>query len=180
MNAVMVDLETWGTRTSSQLRSIGAVVFDTESRQTFEGLLHQAFYVNVAGYADGPFTVDEDTFRWWSQQSNEAQRAFSNPAPIDPGEAVASLSTWLNGMEFEEIWANPPRFDLAILEYHFDWFRIDVPWNHWDERDVRTVLARSNMLRREDRPMPVGMIAHRADHDAAGQSMWVQVCSGGL
>ena len=72
MTHIMVDLETWGTTPGSDIRSIGAVVFDPVA-----GTLGNEFYVNVVGGEKVGLTRDPETEEWWADQSEEARGAFA-------------------------------------------------------------------------------------------------------
>ena len=86
---VMLDLETFGTRPGSVLRSIGAVTFGLRAG------LGEEFYRNIdkQSQLELGLTVDAQTEAWWARQSEEAQRhLLDNPAPLATA-AIATAST---------------------------------------------------------------------------------------
>jgi hypothetical protein len=115
---IMLDLETWGTTPGSDIRSIGACVFDPmEARTVGLGGTPDPtmFYIacdNPSGrWRNGifepylatsindrmyPLTRDPRTVQWWSEQSDEAQAAFANP--VDLREALERFGVWLFNM----------------------------------------------------------------------------------
>lgn len=119
---ISLDLETWGTTPGSDLRSIGACVFDPvtgyvagHERHGSDDGLARFFYLateNPRGYwgngssRDRFFETgktndrlryalkrDPDTVRWWLEQSDEAQAAFENA--VDLRIALSRFSVWL-------------------------------------------------------------------------------------
>lgn len=158
---IMVDLETWGTTPGSDIRSIGAVVFDPVA-----GTLGDTFYVateNPAGrwcqgefrpdLAKGlndrryPLTRDPATVEWWSEQSAEAQGAFADP--VDLAHALDQFGHWWAGVEVSHgdidgpatvtFWAHGPHFDEQILAACYRAVRLPVPWHYRAARDCRTI-----------------------------------------
>lgn len=87
---ISLDLETWGTTPGSDIRSIGACVFSTDTGLVHDGSLGtiRPFYTACdnpvdengthAGdyYRKYPLRRDPSTIKWWSEQSAEAQGAF--------------------------------------------------------------------------------------------------------
>src|SRR5690606_3672368 len=113
---IMLDLETWGTTPGSDIRSIGAVAFSSDT-QPPEWL---TFYIacdnpeidpiayrqehgwdNYIIHRDNcggvprryPLRRDPRTVQWWSEQSDEAQAAFADP--VDLADALTQFSAWL-------------------------------------------------------------------------------------
>lgn len=176
---VMIDLETWGTRPTSKLRSIGAVWFDPNESNSFSELLQDAFYANVDcglyDYGD-TFTTDAATASWWDRQTAaQAIFAAAEHRPLAADNAITWLfdelgATWRN---LNHVWANSPTFDCAMLRHHAAQFCYQVPWEYYQEMDVRTLRALL-LPKRAGRATPAGFIKHRADHDAALQAMDVQ------
>jgi hypothetical protein len=127
---VMLDLETWGRTPGSDIRSIGAVVFDPTTGTV--GYLPQtegrynAFYIACnnppldhslwpsensweAHYWDEAnhtyrkygLTREPATVQWWKEQSEEAQTAFLNP--VDLAEACKRFGNWLYNLVDNDI-----------------------------------------------------------------------------
>lgn len=122
--SVMVDLETWGLTPGSDIRSIGAVVFDPVA-----GTLGDTFYVateNPAGrwcqaefrpdLAKGindrryPLTRDPETVKWWGDQSVEAQAAFADP--VDLGVALTQFTDFMIGLVSDD------RHSIALADFN--------------------------------------------------------------
>ena len=144
---VMLDLETWGCTPGSDIRSIGAVVFDFES-----GRLPHEFYMATenrywddggycasGGWMKWPLTRDSSTEEWWEKQSVSAQNAFENPVLLR--EALVHFSEWWHTFAGADarLWAHGPQFDVSILEACYQACEISVPWHYRAPRDTRTI-----------------------------------------
>lgn len=136
MQHVMVDLETWGTKPGSALRSIGAVSFDPRS-----GLVYGQFYCNILfDEADG-LTKDPDTVIWWSRQTHAAAAALD--AGLEPlRDVLLDFSKWWAEQDTADgarFWCKGPSFDDALLSAAYDALGLPRPWRFTLSRDVRTV-----------------------------------------
>lgn len=165
MRNIMIDIETFGVRSSSVILSIGAVPFD-------ESVIGAGFYqrVDIQSCLDAGLTVDASTIEWWMTQSNEARAAF--------GEKGVSLRAALNRLSdlfegHEPVWANGVNFDLPILENAYRACGMEAPWKYYNTRDFRTV---KNMFSKDFlnslRVEPV--VAHNALDDARSQALTLQ------
>lgn len=141
MTHIMVDLETWGTTPGSDIRSIGAVVFDPVT-----GVLGDEFYVNVhGGYAYG-LSRDPSTEAWWSQQSKEAQAELYRD-PMDLKNGLLDFGKWwavrcphTSGTgDPATFWAHGPHFDEALLAACYRAVGLAAPWHYRAPRDTRTI-----------------------------------------
>lgn len=201
--SIMVDLETWGTTPGSDIRSIGACVFDPVTGdvsipcQTCKGgttrgnvndggdcsdcmntRMEQGygdtFYIATDNpvradarpqYSDSnavhadrlyPLFRDPQTVQWWSEQSDEAQAAFTDP--VDLREALVRFSQWVmdicypheRGLTVPEnddinpptnirLWSHGAAFDPPILAAAYDAVGLPVPWHYRAPRDTRTL-----------------------------------------
>ena len=155
----MVDLETWGTNPGAAIRSLGAVMFD-------ETGVHETFYRNVddesclrVGLSKSKSTED-----WWADQSKEAQAALLvDPQPI--GDVLADFAKWWKANNARYVWGHGATFDPPIVEAAFDAFGLAAPWDFWNVRCSRTVLAMANR-----RPSRAGGTHHNALDDAKAQA----------
>lgn len=140
MTHIMLDLETWGKTPGSDIRSIGAVVFDPVSPGGWSVSNHtlmngETFYVatdnpvcnpgdpihddgystwdGINDYRKYPLTRDPETVEWWNNQTLQAQAAFANP--VDLREGCLQFAIWLESI-------NPkipvPRYPDAINGEH--------------------------------------------------------------
>jgi hypothetical protein len=151
MTHIMLDLETWGTTPGSDIRSIGAVVFDPSSPAGWIGGYNEGykdgigcFYIatdNPAGiWRNGAFEPmmntkrrkyflerDPATVKWWNEQSADAQAAFANP--VDLRDALWNFGAWLgnvNGGEATNMSDSPLR--IWANDPHFDVSILDAAY----------------------------------------------------
>lgn len=144
LNRTMVDLETLDTSNSSVILSIGVVEFDFATRR-IEPLM--AEHLPIQPQMDEGRTKSEATELWWKQQSPEAQRRIHAGRDYWDQFSVQTQRDVLEGVrrrlehvftEADEIWANDPDFDCAILK-HFMQGRPSFRWPFWKHASVRTI-----------------------------------------
>lgn len=134
---VMLDLETWGTKPGSAIRSIAAVTFN------FEGALVSAayFYRNItdASCIDAGLKRDERTVAWWAKQDVSAQDALLvDQQPLK--EVMKDFSIWWRNRALGGyVWAQGAGFDPVLWEAACGAVDYVVPWDFRDVRDTRTL-----------------------------------------
>jgi hypothetical protein len=142
-------------------------------------------------YRKYPLTRDPDTVQWWSEQSDDAQSAFTGA--VDLKQALYAFRGWLDVVTAPSIeqdgklvwtdafkvhertdlriYAHGPQFDCSILEAAYHAVGLPVPWHYRAPRDTRTVFDvcgvgdHSAWMAR----YPVGT-AHHALDDAVSQA----------
>lgn len=174
----MIDLETFSTEDTALILSIGIVSFDPNTYDQKMAVIEDSFYRNVTlDFSSGH--VSEGTVIWWMQQPKETQdHIFNKQAVKDAVSLDNALGELVDFMEDSPrsekvhrnsyVWGNSPRFDLKILEHHFK--EDGLPWNFWQEKDVRTAKA---MIPKHLMPERTG--AHNALQDAVYQARQVQL-----
>lgn len=133
MKHVMLDLETFGTKPGSVIRSIGAVAFELDGR------MESDFYFNIDHQScrAAGLVVDPVTEKWWSQQSAEAQAALQqNLWPLV--YVVETFSAWFKARHAVTVWAQGSNFDPAMWESAAAAVKQTVPWKFYNVRDTRT------------------------------------------
>lgn len=164
---VMLDLETWGTAPGSALRSIGAVAFQLNERET-----RNTFYRNIdkdSCLAVG-LTIDPDTVAWWDRQSKEAVAALD----IDPGhlnEVVYDFHQWFCAIGGHIVWSHGANFDEPLWGAVCRAVSRPAPWKFWDVRCTRTLYAIKGF---DPRSIPRKGVHHNALDDAIHQARCVQ------
>lgn len=120
---ISFDLETWGTTPGSDIRSIGACVFDPLTSDIAERSPHvdygSHFYIAcdnpivddvtfdrddprwhthwdsaTQSWRKYPLTRDPQTVQWWNDQSDDARAAFSDP--VDLRDALIRFALWFD------------------------------------------------------------------------------------
>ncbi|WP_409309010.1 3'-5' exonuclease [Pectobacterium sp. B1J-3] len=140
MNNVMIDIEALGKKANAPVGSIGAVFFHPVT-----GELGERFYCRVDFENDmlNGAVPDGNTIKWWLRQSSDARAELISDDATPIWGALSEFSDWLTdnaeSLETLQVWANAPSFDCTILKTAFERTDIDVPWNYWNERDVRTM-----------------------------------------
>jgi hypothetical protein len=140
MKHIMLDLETFGTKPGSVIRSIGAVAFESD------GTMGSEFYANIdqKSCADAGLTVDVATAQWWSKQSKEARDALL----VDPKSlnfVVADFHGWFIANAGIYVWAQGANFDPPLWEAAALAVGKHVPWFFWNVRDTRTAYTIGNL-----------------------------------
>jgi hypothetical protein len=138
---IMVDLETWGIKPGSAIRSIGGRVFDPASNTVGEG-----FYANVsrASCEARGLKVDPETEAYWSRQS-EAARAAPIPDQLDVYEVVNGFTSWWREQRGLMFWAHSPNFDESLLQAVYGACGLVAPWRYWNTRCTRTIYDLANV-----------------------------------
>ena len=127
MKDLVVDIETLGIEYGSKVLSIAAVSGDNR------------FY-KVISNPEG--TIDEDTLNWWNQCPSVLARneVFQpNENSTDLRSALVELVQFINENHCERFWGCSPDFDFGHLAYWMKKYQIDIPWQFWQLRDIRTI-----------------------------------------
>ena len=141
----MIDLETLGTRPGCVVLSAAALLFDADTGDT-QDYVHTHFNIHEQILKFG-LQVQQDTQRWWLQQSDEAQTSAitsgSRPQLLKHGLTdLASVLKQANG----RVWAQGASFDFPILSHLYRIAGVDAPWRFWAERDTRTLYEAASMV----------------------------------
>ncbi len=163
--AVMIDLETLGTRSNAAIVQIGMVAFSYEPGLDTEGMK-----VNVdPGNIRHPFSADWDTIKWWLTQDLDARVSITRTAlsPNIAAKAVIQFFTkYCNSNA--DVWACGSAFDLPILENLILSQGMQSPWKFWRVHDMRTIALAVPDLKRI-----TPTVAHDARADAEAQAEFV-------
>lgn len=193
---VMIDLETYSTRSNAAIVSIGACTFHLDGSGSHEASEGESFIagINPESYDSIPtttFHTDDRTIAWWKKQSKEARAGLKVNLMSSLPLAMDALYAWFEDVGFiksaspysvtdSKVWANPTSFDLVILQNAavFTYGDADqLPWHFRQEMCGRTHSAIFRELRDEAYRKGAtgeGLVQHRADHDAIRQARFVQ------
>lgn len=132
---VMVDIETLGTEPGCVILSVAAVRFNMET-----GVISDRFMevVNIDSCIKLGLGIDGGTLTWWFNQSEEAREHLKGKSDTIKS-VLHSLSQFFRSGD--QVWGNSARFDLGILADTYKRVGEKLPWNFWNERDVRTLVS---------------------------------------
>ncbi|MEI7408160.1 3'-5' exonuclease [Pectobacterium aroidearum] len=170
MNNVMIDIETLGKKANAPIGSIGAVFFNPQT-----GELGEKFYCRVDFENDmlSGAVPDGETIKWWLRQSSDARAELVSDDATPIWGVISQFSDWLTdnaeSLKTLKVWANSPSFDCTILKSAFERTDIDIPWNYWNERDVRTMKGIAFSLWGCTPAIELVGAIHNALHDAINQ-----------
>jgi hypothetical protein len=173
---IVIDLETLGQGNNAPILSIGAVA--VTGAGTAAAAIDGEFYSRVdleSAIARGA-VPDSETIEWWWQQSPEARAEIDGSRDRDDIRAALVLfSNWLLQQSAPQpdqdsyhadverrIWGNSPSFDCVILGNAYRIGGNLVPWQFWEERDIRTLLDLYPAARLRE----FEGVRHHALHDA--------------
>lgn len=135
---LMLDLETLGTRPGCVILTIGAVKFDPYSlKEPGPGIYMR---VDADEQIAAGREVQEDTLKWWMDQVEDVREEALGEADR---VSVEYMYTELNRIcvGVQNIWAQGPVFDIAILENIYRQYGWPTPWQFWQIRDSRTLFG---------------------------------------
>lgn len=168
MHNIMLDLETMGTGPNAAVIAIGACLFDVEARA-----IGPNFYraLDLEDVIRGGGEMDASTVMWWLKQPDEARRPIYDAfQPFTAGMALAQFANWIEESTSETpfMWGNGANFDTVILRSMYRRMNINPPWDWWNDRCYRTIMAHYP----ESRKLNVERIGpkHHALHDAVHQA----------
>jgi hypothetical protein len=138
MSDIMLDLETLGTRPGCVILTLGAVKFDPYSlKEPGPGIY---FRVDVDEQTALGREVQEDTLNWWISQADDIrEEALGESERVSLDTLYRDLNRFLVGAN--NIWAQGPLFDFAILENLYRQMGWPTPWQYWQIRDSRTLFG---------------------------------------
>jgi DNA polymerase III epsilon subunit-like protein len=177
---IMVDLETMGTDTDSQVLSIGAVRFRLDVLDDIETVLEpeRNFYarLDLASQRECGRTEDPDTATWWAEQSAEARGVFEEEEEPTKDALKRFLKFCKGG---KRVWGNGNMFDNAIVRSLCKDYDLTYPVGYWRDLDVRTLTYLWNLLTnwgsKGKRPEIILGEEHNALDDARRQVLQCQL-----
>ena len=159
----VLDLETMGNRPTSAIVAIGCVRIE-------KLVITGSFYrrVSLESSLQAGLCCDASTIEWWLQQDDAARAEIYNPGSSHLKTALGDLAEFMGHAPHHQpranalLWGNGSSFDNVIIGNAFDACRIPRPWEFWNDRDLRTLLA----LYPEAKQMPFEGTKHHALADA--------------
>lgn len=142
-NHAMLDLETFGSDNSSVITSLAIVIFNPYTGETLDSLKVD---IDIQSSLDYGATVNGSTLVWWLGQSEGARNTLieGQKNALDLKKAMQKVHFFLlKNFDVHEVklWGNGSSFDLSILSNSFKLVGMPETWKHYNERDVRTIVA---------------------------------------
>ena len=164
---IMLDLESLGTRPDCVILTLGAVKFNPYDIHAEPG---PGLYmrINVDEQTALGRNIQEDTLNWWMSQAEDVrEEAFGIEDRVSLKTMYRELNRFLVGAN--NIWAQGPLFDFAILENIYRQMGWPTPWQYWQIRDSRTLFGVHGDPREKNK---AGL--HNALEDCVSQATGVQ------
>ncbi|MCG6265347.1 3'-5' exoribonuclease [Vibrio vulnificus] len=174
MKNLMIDLETMGNSSNAAIVAIGACFFEPST-----GEIGAKFSRIISLESSQQFgRIDASTVLWWMKQSGEAREVLNSPEGVHIKQALHDFRQFTNdGLSQPLVWGNGSSFDCVILKNTIIQCLGEqyVPWQFWNERDVRTMVDLGKKLLGFDpkRDMPFEGVRHDALSDAVHQAKYV-------
>lgn len=164
----VVDLETESTAPNAAITAIGVAYLHVPA-DPFGVPLRFEFYARTEPLPGAH--SDPETLNWWAGQSEEARAEVNGTLPrITLAEALEQLDLFMASMCAAKgqrlVWGNGSSFDNVILGNAYRSMARRTPWEFWNDRDLRTLIA---MFPEAKQQAFVG-IRHHALHDARHES----------
>src|SRR6478609_3020281 len=139
MQDIMCDLETLGTKPNAIILSIGACLVNWKTGEPDPKFdFYRVISVDsckLAGLTECPSTV-----KWWSTQSEEARKVFTEPS-ISLEQGLIDFYNHMRQFNLNKVrlWGNGSDFDNVILGSAYDAVGLNAPWRFYNSRCFRTV-----------------------------------------
>jgi len=175
MYDVMVDLETLGNEQKAVVTTIALVQFDLASGEVGKEL---HIDVDPQSCIDIGFKPTWDTIKWWMSQKEAADKVMNIPeeSRLPIGEAMQAVADFMEDIGYKDVrpWGNGVGFDLSILSAYYSHYQSMEPWQFWNERDVRTLVAMHPKGHKIKKALPFEGVEHYPIDDAKHQ---IKYCS---
>ncbi len=144
----MIDIETLGTQPGAVILSIAAVEFDLKTGET-GSIFHQD--IDIESSVKQGLKIDASTVIWWLKQDKEAQKKITELHRNRLKNVLRAFGVWLRDWFPADVklWGNSARFDLGLLEAAYNSCDMQLPWNHFNECDVRTLVMFAPEIKKE-------------------------------
>jgi 3' exoribonuclease, RNase T-like len=168
---MMIDIETMGTAPGCPILSVAALLFDSRAPLTGdESAFH--FHVDLGEEIAAGAVPSASTILWWMTQAQGARDALlaGQDRSASMAQVIHDLQVWVGAHYGSDpvVWCLPAGFDFPLLRAAAVRAGVELPWNHWDERCLRTL---AKEYPGAIRPKPE--LAHDALSDARAQAQWL-------
>ena len=169
-NHIMIDIESLDTTPDCVILTIGAVRFDPKGTGVVERLELRPTVEDQTEIYNR--SINEDTLRWWSEQSPEAlEEALGDNGRMPLKECMEILYKFC--WNRDAVWSNGASFDVVVMEHAFRQTSNKpnpIPWPFWTIRDTRTIYDITGVKLKDGGHST----SHKAVEDAERQAIVVQ------
>jgi hypothetical protein len=162
---ITFDLETCDVSPSAAPMQLAALAWDRESTdddpflRTSDGsLMSFDERTDLACAVMDGFTFSQSTIDFWSRQKPEVQAVVTDPSrpKLSPQQLYERFFQWITdtkqayGADYIVLWCQGMDFDIAMMKYAADKFKLKLPVNQYGYRDARTVAFEAAVRRGND------------------------------
>jgi hypothetical protein len=144
----MIDIETFGTKPTAVILKIAAVCFNIST-----GKVKEVFKIDVDADSciDLGCSLELDTINWWLNRTKEEQQTITHHKGKHLSTALCLLENFISNYSCEtvNIWGNSARFDLGILAHAYSITKKQLPWKHYNELDLRTIVWQKPSIKKQ-------------------------------
>jgi hypothetical protein len=158
---LMIDIEALADTPDSAPAEIGLVFFDRDDAS--RAFLKYRYQPSPISAIQLGFNVTPGTLKWWHDQGMPIDVEAGEPLPNVLDEIARDIA--LHGIPGKlRVWSRGNAYDISILKLAYARTGKPLPWNFWNDRDVRTWLegCRFKSPRKND---------HNALQDACNQAL---------
>tara|TARA_R110000868_G_scaffold302156_5_gene562655 strand:+ start:823 stop:1380 length:558 start_codon:yes stop_codon:yes gene_type:complete len=133
---IMIDIESLDVTPNCVILTIGAVAFDPLGAGPTEQLELRPLIDEQSEKYNR--TISEDTVRWWSQQSADAQHeSLGDHDRISFTECMDKLHRFC--WNRNRVWSHGATFDIVAMQTAWDMLGKKAPWPYYNARCTRTI-----------------------------------------
>ena len=168
---IMIDMETLDTSPYCVILTIGVVRFDPRGDGVVERLELRPTVEDQTEIHNR--IINDDTLRWWSEQSTEAmEEALGDAGRISLRECMEALYKFC--WNRRAVWSNGASFDIVVAEtamrQTLTEYPNPIPWPFYTVRDTRTLYEIAGVKLKDGGHVT----SHKAVEDAERQAIVVQ------
>lgn len=138
---MMIDIETYSTKSNAVIRTIGVVLFNMKGDT--EILMHKG--ISIESCLMAGLEIDQDTVNFWRKQPREYRSKLQAMGEDTLETVLHELRTISQGIGEQGIgtewwvWSHGSNFDIVILENAYKGIGQMPWWKYSNVRDTRTL-----------------------------------------
>lgn len=134
-NNIIIDIETLGRRNDAAITQVGLVIAD----KNFNILNKFLIQIDPKAWHTCNRTFTGKTLLWWMQQKNTPVSNTSTHSVYSYKELIEKLKLIFRMYNTSEtlVWTKGS-MDLFCIKDLFEYFDMELPWEFWQPRDIRT------------------------------------------